>query len=222
MSPHVETLDSNTSLLSFPSKPYISSQILRFSFSRISPFLVVCSDFAGMARNLGFLALLLSLSVCICRAATFQPISDRHRSAALELFVPIDGSFGRFDDPDQNPNSIYFVFFIFFFSHVMSGLHVYLRFIYALRCKLLSVYEIHLCTQMWICQCKIWLLLCEFAFGASSFRFSFLFAMEFWLTFFFFFFDSLLSHQLWIDHEICNYYFPFSICASRHPNMSML
>lgn len=148
-----------------------------------------------MARNLGFLALLLSLSLCICRAATFQQISDRHRSAALELFVPIDGSFGRFDDPDQNPNSI-FRFFHIFFSHVMSGLHVYLRFIYALRCKWLCVYEIHLCTQMWICQCKIWLLLCEFAFGASSVRFSFLFAMEFWLTFFFFFWFTSIASTL--------------------------
>lgn len=106
-----------------------------------------------MARNLGFLALLLSLSVCICRAATFQPISDRHRSAALELFVPIDGSFGRFDDPDQNPNSIYFVFFIFFFLTLWvdcmciwdlsmlldANYSVYMRFIYALRREFVSV-----------------------------------------------------------------------------------
>ncbi|KAF8394261.1 hypothetical protein HHK36_020468 [Tetracentron sinense] len=49
-----------------------------------------------MARNLGFLVLILSLS--ICQAAIFRPITDTHRSAALELFTPIDGSFGSLDD----------------------------------------------------------------------------------------------------------------------------
>ncbi|XP_028758347.1 dolichyl-diphosphooligosaccharide--protein glycosyltransferase subunit 2 [Neltuma alba] len=52
----------------------------------------------GMARSLGgFLALFLALS--ICQAATnFEPISDSHRSAALELFTPIDGSFSSLED----------------------------------------------------------------------------------------------------------------------------
>ncbi|XP_077252863.1 ribophorin II (RPN2) family protein isoform X2 [Tasmannia lanceolata] len=49
-----------------------------------------------MARNLGFLVLILCLY--ICEAAVFQPISDSHRSAALELFFPIDGSFGSLDE----------------------------------------------------------------------------------------------------------------------------
>ncbi|XP_054820111.1 dolichyl-diphosphooligosaccharide--protein glycosyltransferase subunit 2-like [Prosopis cineraria] len=51
-----------------------------------------------MARSLGgFLALFLALS--ICQAATnFEPISDSHRSAALELFTPIDGSFSSLED----------------------------------------------------------------------------------------------------------------------------
>ncbi|CDP03756.1 unnamed protein product [Coffea canephora] len=44
-----------------------------------------------MARGLRFLVLILSVA-SICDAATFNPISDSHRSAALELFTPTDGS----------------------------------------------------------------------------------------------------------------------------------
>ncbi|XP_058197143.1 dolichyl-diphosphooligosaccharide--protein glycosyltransferase subunit 2-like [Rhododendron vialii] len=46
-----------------------------------------------MARNLGFLVLILCITL-VCEAAVFHPISDAHRSAALELFTPVDGSFG--------------------------------------------------------------------------------------------------------------------------------
>ncbi|KAI3830704.1 hypothetical protein MKX03_009905 [Papaver bracteatum] len=47
-----------------------------------------------MVRNLGFLVVLISVLATICEAATiFQPISENHRSAALELFSPADGSF---------------------------------------------------------------------------------------------------------------------------------
>ncbi|OVA02379.1 Ribophorin II [Macleaya cordata] len=49
-----------------------------------------------MARNVGFLFLILSLA--ICQAAIFQPISDSHRSAALELFSPTDGSFASLEE----------------------------------------------------------------------------------------------------------------------------
>ncbi|XP_058094586.1 dolichyl-diphosphooligosaccharide--protein glycosyltransferase subunit 2 [Magnolia sinica] len=49
-----------------------------------------------MARNLGFLVLILLLSVC--DAAVFRPISDGHRSAALELFSPVDGSFASLEE----------------------------------------------------------------------------------------------------------------------------
>lgn len=51
--------------------------------------------FAGMAKVLGFLV--LALSVLICEAAIFKPISESHRSAALELFTPAHGSLSRFD-----------------------------------------------------------------------------------------------------------------------------
>uniref|UniRef100_A0A803M4L6 Dolichyl-diphosphooligosaccharide--protein glycosyltransferase subunit 2 n=1 Tax=Chenopodium quinoa TaxID=63459 RepID=A0A803M4L6_CHEQI len=51
---------------------------------------------ARMAQNLGFLALFLIAS--ICEAAIFRPISDSHRSAALEIFKPIDGSFKSLED----------------------------------------------------------------------------------------------------------------------------
>lgn len=51
---------------------------------------------AGMAtRNLGgFLVLVLAFTICEA-ASVFQPISDSHRSVALELFAPAGGSFGR-------------------------------------------------------------------------------------------------------------------------------
>lgn len=46
---------------------------------------------ARMTRTFGFLALLLIAAVC--EAAIFHPVSDSHRSAALEIFKPVDGSF---------------------------------------------------------------------------------------------------------------------------------
>ncbi|KAI3916403.1 hypothetical protein MKW92_029009 [Papaver armeniacum] len=47
-----------------------------------------------MARNLWFLVVLTSVLATICEAAiVFQPISENHRSAALELLSPADGSF---------------------------------------------------------------------------------------------------------------------------------
>lgn len=43
------------------------------------------------------LLLLLVAAGSICNALpNFQPVSDAHGSAALELFTPVDGSFGRF------------------------------------------------------------------------------------------------------------------------------
>ncbi|GKV01830.1 hypothetical protein SLEP1_g14348 [Rubroshorea leprosula] len=51
-----------------------------------------------MARNLGrFLVLILLVSICDA-ASVFQPISDSHRSAALELFTPVNGSFGSLEE----------------------------------------------------------------------------------------------------------------------------
>ncbi|KAK4369200.1 hypothetical protein RND71_012992 [Anisodus tanguticus] len=45
-----------------------------------------------MGKGLGFL-ILIALCTLICEAAIFRPISDSHRSAALELFTPKHGSF---------------------------------------------------------------------------------------------------------------------------------
>ncbi|KAG7542064.1 Dolichyl-diphosphooligosaccharide--protein glycosyltransferase subunit Swp1 [Arabidopsis thaliana x Arabidopsis arenosa] len=43
--------------------------------------------------------LLLILTVAICGAASvFQPISDAHRSAALDVFVPVDGSYKSLEE----------------------------------------------------------------------------------------------------------------------------
>ncbi|KAK6940650.1 Dolichyl-diphosphooligosaccharide--protein glycosyltransferase subunit Swp1, partial [Dillenia turbinata] len=54
--------------------------------------------FADMARNyVRFLALILAISIC-CEAAIFRPISESHRSAALDLFKPIDGSFSSLEE----------------------------------------------------------------------------------------------------------------------------
>ncbi|XVE72919.1 hypothetical protein DITRI_Ditri11bG0076500 [Diplodiscus trichospermus] len=51
-----------------------------------------------MARSLaGFLVLLIFVSICE-GASIFQPISDSHRSAALELFTPDHGSFESLEE----------------------------------------------------------------------------------------------------------------------------
>ncbi|XWS76238.1 hypothetical protein CRYUN_Cryun01aG0158200 [Craigia yunnanensis] len=51
-----------------------------------------------MARSLaGFLVILIFVSICEA-ASLFQPISDSHRSAALELFTPDHGSFKSLEE----------------------------------------------------------------------------------------------------------------------------
>ncbi|WOK98820.1 dolichyl-diphosphooligosaccharide--protein glycosyltransferase subunit 2 [Canna indica] len=54
----------------------------------------------GMARNLGSvgLAALICAILFISAAASVRPISDAHRSAVLELFVPVDGSFPSLEE----------------------------------------------------------------------------------------------------------------------------
>ncbi|KAL0435585.1 UNVERIFIED_CONTAM: Dolichyl-diphosphooligosaccharide--protein glycosyltransferase subunit [Sesamum radiatum] len=51
-----------------------------------------------MARNLEFLVVALLVLASSCESAIFSPVSDSHRSAALELFSPIDGSFGSLEE----------------------------------------------------------------------------------------------------------------------------
>ncbi|KAK9206513.1 hypothetical protein WN943_016790 [Citrus x changshan-huyou] len=52
----------------------------------------------GMARSpLRFLVLILAISICDA-AGIFHPISDSHRSAALDLFKPVDGSFASLEE----------------------------------------------------------------------------------------------------------------------------
>lgn len=51
-----------------------------------------------MARSpLRFLVLISAISICHA-AAIFHPISDSHRSAALDLFKPVDGSFASVEE----------------------------------------------------------------------------------------------------------------------------
>ncbi|XP_073040651.1 LOW QUALITY PROTEIN: dolichyl-diphosphooligosaccharide--protein glycosyltransferase subunit 2-like [Primulina eburnea] len=50
-----------------------------------------------MAGRLGFLVLASLLLLSMCESAVFNPVSDSHRSAALELFYPSDGSFGSLE-----------------------------------------------------------------------------------------------------------------------------
>ncbi|KAL7263179.1 hypothetical protein ACSBR1_001369 [Camellia fascicularis] len=45
-------------------------------------------SFLGMAINLGFLVLILSV-IFLCEAVIFHPISESHRFAALKLFTPL-------------------------------------------------------------------------------------------------------------------------------------
>ncbi|KAK6141654.1 hypothetical protein DH2020_024596 [Rehmannia glutinosa] len=51
-----------------------------------------------MARNLGFLVLALLVLASSCESTIFNPVSESHRSAALELFTPTDGSFGSLEE----------------------------------------------------------------------------------------------------------------------------
>lgn len=51
-----------------------------------------------MARILGILLLLLTVTSIYEAAAIFNPISGTHRSAALELFTSADGSFGSLEE----------------------------------------------------------------------------------------------------------------------------
>ncbi|KAI3449788.1 hypothetical protein Pfo_006453 [Paulownia fortunei] len=51
-----------------------------------------------MARNLGFLVVALLVLGSSCESAIFNPVSESHRSAALELFSPDDGSFGSLEE----------------------------------------------------------------------------------------------------------------------------
>ncbi|GER24940.1 glycosyltransferase subunit 2 [Striga asiatica] len=55
--------------------------------------------FYSMARNLGFLVVALLVLAWRCESAVFGPVSESHRSAALELFRTTgDGSFGSLED----------------------------------------------------------------------------------------------------------------------------
>ncbi|KAK8960272.1 Dolichyl-diphosphooligosaccharide--protein glycosyltransferase subunit 2 [Platanthera guangdongensis] len=49
-------------------------------------------------RGIIILLALIWSSLSICTASVVRPISEAHRSAALELFVPFDGSFGSLED----------------------------------------------------------------------------------------------------------------------------
>ncbi|KAI3460965.1 hypothetical protein Pfo_017628 [Paulownia fortunei] len=52
----------------------------------------------GMARILGYLVVAFLVLASICESAIFNPVSESHRSAALELFSPTDGSFGSLEE----------------------------------------------------------------------------------------------------------------------------
>ncbi|GAA0152337.1 glycosyltransferase [Lithospermum erythrorhizon] len=51
-----------------------------------------------MDINYGVIVLFVMLIGSICDASIFQPISDTHRSVALELFTPSDGSFSSVEE----------------------------------------------------------------------------------------------------------------------------
>ncbi|XP_051118802.1 dolichyl-diphosphooligosaccharide--protein glycosyltransferase subunit 2 [Andrographis paniculata] len=51
-----------------------------------------------MAGNFGFLILGLLVLTSICESAIVSPVSESHRSAASELFLPTDGAFGSLED----------------------------------------------------------------------------------------------------------------------------
>ncbi|KAL3647727.1 proteasome regulatory particle base subunit [Castilleja foliolosa] len=51
-----------------------------------------------MARGLGFLVLTILALAWRCESAIFNPVSESHRSAALELLPTVDGSFGSLEE----------------------------------------------------------------------------------------------------------------------------
>ncbi|XP_057798123.1 dolichyl-diphosphooligosaccharide--protein glycosyltransferase subunit 2 [Salvia miltiorrhiza] len=51
-----------------------------------------------MARDLGLLVLAVLVLAACCESAVFSPVSESHRSAALELFSPTDGSYGSLEE----------------------------------------------------------------------------------------------------------------------------
>ncbi|KAG6434540.1 hypothetical protein SASPL_106178 [Salvia splendens] len=51
-----------------------------------------------MARYLGLLLLAVLVLAASCESAVFSPVSESHRSAALELFSPADGSYGSLEE----------------------------------------------------------------------------------------------------------------------------
>ncbi|KAK3407154.1 hypothetical protein EUGRSUZ_K03255 [Eucalyptus grandis] len=76
-----------------------------FGFSPIADLVVAAAVFVaavavGMANNRMTGLLMLALAaLSICSAASiFRPVSDSHRSAALELFSPADGSFASLEE----------------------------------------------------------------------------------------------------------------------------
>lgn len=48
-----------------------------------------------MARDLGILFIAVMVLASTCESAAVSPVSESHRSAALELFSPAHGSYGR-------------------------------------------------------------------------------------------------------------------------------
>ncbi|KAE8637351.1 hypothetical protein CSA_011901 [Cucumis sativus] len=98
-----------------------------------------------MARNLvPFLVLLFWISICQA-ANIFQPISDSHRYAALELFRPTDGVFGSIktfdilgiqEKPDINAATCKSVSEVLGSSAVLKDLFYALRVNDVLKCDI--------------------------------------------------------------------------------------
>ncbi|XP_042014358.1 dolichyl-diphosphooligosaccharide--protein glycosyltransferase subunit 2-like [Salvia splendens] len=51
-----------------------------------------------MARDLGILIIAVLVLAATCESAVLSPVSESHRSAALELFSPADGSYGSLEE----------------------------------------------------------------------------------------------------------------------------
>lgn len=78
-----------------------------FFFDFVVHFAVLTgNEWTWGSGGIGIMPLLLLVAAAsICNAASnFQPVSDAHRSAALELFTPVDGSFGRSSFFSQKPS----------------------------------------------------------------------------------------------------------------------
>ncbi|KAG6400908.1 hypothetical protein SASPL_137753 [Salvia splendens] len=86
-----------------------------------------------MARDLGILVIVVLVLAATCQSAVVSPVSESHRSAALELFSPAHGSYGRLNINTLETHPLRIVFdsqivdLVFQYKISLALGHVYLE-----------------------------------------------------------------------------------------------